>query len=279
VTVAGPDTSADVLRRHRLIEMVDGDRGGATRRGLPVLRTRLGRVCAVAVSEVRVDGAGVTVMGSLEGGLNGARDQLAATDDVARRLEDLQLTVGEGPCLDAYRAGQPVLAGDLAAEPARWPGFGPEAARVGAAAVFSLPLQVGAVRLGTLDLHRLTPGALAVEQLADALTLASLATEVLLELSEQTGADADLDPADPEAAPPAGWLPDVHAEVHVAAGMISARADVDVTVALLRLRSHAFGRGEPIHDVARRIIDRDLVLDHHDPLAGPLSPDLENDDS
>ena len=62
-------------------------------------------------------------------------------------------------------------------------GFGPEALRLGAAALFSLPLQIGAVRLGTLDLHRATPGDLSRDQLADALTVASLGTEILLELA------------------------------------------------------------------------------------------------
>jgi hypothetical protein len=221
-------------------------------------------VCSVAAAELGVDGAGITVMGSLEGGLSGARDQLAATEGLARRLEDLQLTTGEGPCLDAYRRGRPVLVGDLAAESSRWLGLAPEALRVGAAALFSLPVQVGAVRLGTLDLHRATPGELSKGQLADALSLASLATEILLELAQQPDAAVPGDDAGGETAieavPPAGWLPDVHADVHVAAGMLSARDGGDVATALLRLRAYAFAHGEPLHEVARRVIDRDLVL-------------------
>ena len=256
-------------RRGRLIAMTDGDGAGGGPRGLS---DRLARVCAVAVTEIGVDGAGITVMGSLEGGLVGERGQVASTGGMSRRLEDLQLTTGEGPCLDAYRQGRPVLVGDLAAESGRWFGFGPEALRVGAAGVFSLPLQVGAVRLGTLDLHRATPGALSKGQLADALILASLATETLLELAEQPGTAAPGNDArcqaDIGAMPPAGWLPDVHADVHVAAGMVSGRDGGDVATALLRLRAHAFAHGEPLHQVARRVIARDLVLDGPDKSAG-----------
>lgn len=252
-----------------------------------VLQGRLDRLCAVSVSEVGVDGAGITVMAGVEAGRAGARDQLAATGPLARRLEELQLTVGEGPCLDAYRDGLPVLAGDLVADPTRWLGFGPEAIEAGAAALFSLPLQIGVVRFGTLDLHRTTTGPLSREQLADALVLATLATETLLEPAGPPDGDGTDD------APEVGWLlPDVHADVHVASGMISARARIDVGVALLRLRAFAFARGEPLHQVARRIIDRDLVLDEirdgrepgapgeqrdHDPTQGPLAPDPEND--
>ncbi|MDQ7810735.1 GAF domain-containing protein [Amycolatopsis sp. A133] len=81
-----------------------------------------------------------------------------ATDHVSAGLEDLQLTVGEGPCLDAFASGGPVLIADLAAATARWPAFTPAACELGAAAVFSVPLQIGVVRLGSLDLYRETPG-------------------------------------------------------------------------------------------------------------------------
>ena len=143
----------------------------------------LRRICDLAVRELGVSGAGVTVMASLAGGLAGHRDQLYATGELARLLEDLQLTAGEGPCLDAFRGGVPVLVADLAAESTRWLGFGPDALAGGAAAVFSLPLQVGAVRLGTMDLYRDVPGGLTDDELADAWNLAGLATEVLLEVA------------------------------------------------------------------------------------------------
>lgn len=256
--------------------------------GLPGLLPRLDRVCAVAVSQLGVDGAGVTVMGSLDGGRGGSRDQLAATGPLTGRLEELQFTAGEGPCLDAYEGGMPVLAGDLAAETTRWLGFGPEAIAAGAAAVFSLPLQVGAVGLGTLDLYRAGAGPLSREQLADALMLATLATEVLLELAEHPGPLGNA--ADPESAPAAGWLPDVHADVHVASGMLAAQQGIGVGAALLRLRGHAFATGEPISDLARRIIDRTLVLEnpgtdtepgskprHPEEKDGPSAPDPETD--
>lgn len=238
------------------------------------LWSQLNRLCVVTVLEVGVDGAGITVMGSADAARSGHRDQLAATGASTERLEDLQLTTGEGPCLDAYSAAAPVLVAELAAETTRWPGFAPEALRAGAAAVFSLPLQVGAVRLGTLDLHRCTVGGLSDDQLADAVALAGLATEALLELAGNPEpaegpltADTSRTETRPEGSgpdrqrrPPVTWLPHVHANVHVASGMVSAQRDIDVGAAMLRIRAYAFSRGEPVDDVARRIIDRDLVL-------------------
>ncbi|GAB3288581.1 hypothetical protein [Parasphingorhabdus pacifica] len=60
--------------------------------------------------------------------------------------------MGEG-CLAAFATGGPVLITDLAAT-ARWPGFGPAALELGAAALFSFPHEVGVVRLGSLYLYR-----------------------------------------------------------------------------------------------------------------------------
>ncbi len=283
----GPDGPEGEQRRRRLVALlataepdtgVTGGDGSAAGRD----RARLGRVCAFSVSEAGVSGAGITVMASLEAGRAGARDQVCATGARTGLLEDLQLTTGEGPCLDAYCSGAPVLVGELAGETGRWPGYGPEALAAGTAAVFSLPLQVGAVRLGTLDLNRDTVGPLSAAQLADALELAGLATETLLELAGAANVPGPSpDPDSPvEADQPGdhtggddsatrpvdnfGWLPGVHAEVHQASGMVSISAGVGVGDALLRLRAHAFTSGVSITEVARQVIARDLVLEADD---------------
>lgn len=43
------------------------------------------------------------------------RQPIGTLDRQSADVEELQLTLGEGPCLDAYRFGAPVLMGDLAA--------------------------------------------------------------------------------------------------------------------------------------------------------------------
>ena len=280
--------SADEVRWRRLTELIgrragpaDGPTPPSPRHGGSTgTRSLLERVCAVTVVVAAVDGAGVTVMSSVDAGLAGYRDQLAATGTVSRRLEDLQLTTGEGPCLDAYREGVPVLIPDLADEPGRWLGFGPEAISAGAAAVFSLPLQVGAIRLGTLDLHRRVAGPLSRDQLADALAMASLATEALLEIArERTVANPEDD--DPEhhrvPEPSLGWLPGVHSDVHVASGMVAAQTGTDVRSALVLIRAHAFAHGDSIHQVAQRVIDRHLTFPRHDHEGSENGP-TERDD-
>jgi hypothetical protein len=56
----------------------------------------------------RVSGAGVTVTTRTHSGR-----VVCVTDDVSAPVEELQLTFGEGPCVDAYACGAPVLSADL----------------------------------------------------------------------------------------------------------------------------------------------------------------------
>ncbi|HEY3482420.1 MAG TPA: hypothetical protein VGL02_26295, partial [Streptomyces sp.] len=68
---------------------------------------RISRICALCVSELAVSGAGATVLSERHDGVpDGHRRGLVyASNPVSTGLEDLQLTVGEGPCLDAFAAG------------------------------------------------------------------------------------------------------------------------------------------------------------------------------
>ncbi|TDC93441.1 ANTAR domain-containing protein [Saccharopolyspora aridisoli] len=205
-------------------------------------------VCALCVSHLSVSGAGATVLTRIgEASGDGLRRGLVhATNEISSGLEDLQLTVGEGPCLDAFASGGPVLISDLAAETTRWPGFSPGALKLGAAALFSFPLEVGVVRLGSLDLYRDVPGPLSGELLSDALILADLVTQAIVH------------ELDGHAIEDLSWLDDPHAEVHQASGMLQVQLDSSTEVALLRLRSYAYTHELPITEVARQVVSRKL---------------------
>jgi ANTAR domain-containing protein len=216
----------------------------------------IAHVCAAAVPGVGVDGAGVTVMVSAT-----MRETVHATDAVATSLEELQLTLGEGPGVDAFVHGGPVLASDLRAAEylVRWPVFTPAALAAGARAVFALPLQIGAIRLGVLDLYRASRGALPVGELADALAFADAAGTMLLDAAAGTA---------PEAAELA-WQrddPTAHqAQVHQATGMIIVQLGVTTAVAFARLRAYAYAHDRTLGSVARDVIGRRLRFDP-DPL-------------
>lgn len=208
------------------------------------------RLCHHAAATLRVTGAGVALMDA-EARHAG---MLAASDGPSEAMEELQFTLGEGPCVDASHSRRPVLHPDLEATGAtRWPGFGPAAMTRGVRAVFAFPVQVGAIRLGALDLYRDTPVSLTDHQLTDALDFADAATTLLLQLQEAS---------DDGSASPLTEAYDNRAVVHQATGMVSVQLDVDLAQALLRLRAHAYAEQRPIASVAGNVVERRLRFDH-----------------
>lgn len=231
----------DVDRRTRLWSLVV-----ASAHGGPVA---VAHVCAVAISAAGADGAALTVVL----GPN-PRETLYASDDVAADLAELALTLGEGPGVDAA-SGRPALAGDLATAEglARWPVFAPAATAAGARAVFALPLHVGAIQVGVLDLYRAAPGTLHGEQLADALVLVDTACALLLDAAQPGRPYVDERRLQQDGL--------FHPEVHQATGMITVQLGVSAAVALLRLRAYAYAHDRRLHHVARDVVARRLRFD------------------
>jgi hypothetical protein len=208
----------------------------------------LQRLCVGSVEHLSASGAGVSVVTD-----TGMRDVVFATDDVSVAIEELQVSLGEGPCIDAWAARRPIIEPDLSrASLERWPIFAPAARAAGAAAVFALPLQVGAARIGALDIYRATPGGLSPADIDDAVRLGEAMTHVLLEL-RSASAELDLDEAE-------GGLA-VSAEVYQAAGMLTVQLDVKIPEALARLRAHAYAEERPLREVARDVVARRLRLE------------------
>jgi hypothetical protein len=206
-------------------------------------------VAAAAISAAGVDGSAVTVTLTAT-----PRETVYASDPLASELEELTLTLGEGPGIDAA-TGSLALAGDLTSTEsvARWPAFAPAAVDAGARAVFALPLQVGGVRLGVMDLYRADAGPLDHDELADALLLADTACAVLLDPVPDRG-----QPPHDREPEPAGLD---HPEVHQATGMVIVQLGVTAAVALVRLRAYAYSHERRLRDVAAEVVARRLRFD------------------
>ncbi|WP_326954260.1 GAF and ANTAR domain-containing protein [Amycolatopsis sp. NBC_01286] len=211
----------------------------------------VGRVCRACVRLLPVDGAAVSVTVDA-----GHREVVYASDAVSAALAELQFSLGEGPCFEAYAVGGPVLVPDLAAGlPPAWPTFAAEAGTHPVAALFTFPVQIGAVRVATLDTYRTTPGSLLPGELSTALQVADVAALALSGL--QAGGDRWLD-GDGRWMAGAGMR---YREVHQATGMLIAYFDLSASAALARLRSYAFGHGRPLLDVAADVVTGRLGLD------------------
>jgi hypothetical protein len=204
-------------------------------------------VCRAAAAWLAVDGASVTAISEV------AREPLFASDELSALLEEMQFTTGEGPAGDDFRLGSPVLIADLASAAERWPGFVSAAVAAGARALFVIPLQVGAVRVGVLSLYRALPGSLGAGALTDALVFADIALQLVL--------DASSGIVDSPEYHPMNGMSDGRASVYQATGMISVQLGVGIEEAFVRLRAHAFASGVALGEVAAEVVSRRLRLD------------------
>jgi GAF domain-containing protein len=206
------------------------------------------RLCVVCPGIVEVDGAGVMLMSG-----DIPRGSLCTSNEVSQLIEELQYTLGEGPCVDAHQQGRVVAEPDLAAPvTGRWLAFSPPALQAGVRAVFGFPLRVGTARLGALNFYRARPGPLDADQHANALVIADVVARWVLEA--QAGAPSDTVAEELEIGA------DFHFVVHNAAGIVSVQQGISVTEALIRLRAFAFSSDRLLADVAQDVIDHKLQL-------------------
>jgi hypothetical protein len=212
------------------------------------------RLCVACVPWLGVDAAAISLIDDGE-----SRGTFGASDRDARVLDALQFTCGEGPCLEAAGTSMPVLVPDLHSndEP-RWPAFKDAAERAGVRAVFAVPVRVGRVGLGALDLFRGTPGPLSSVQMSGALLVADAAAQILLDVIDDHG------DADGRAGPLEQWQQMAslaRIDVYQATGMVMAQLDVSAVDALVRLRAYAFSQDLTASEVAQLLISRDLRME------------------
>ena len=246
------------MGKHGLLSTTDSDAGlrglnneQSTRIALALARAVAkapnSALCGVCVEILAVSGAGITVMSG------GHAGPVCVSGGRMATLEELQFTMGEGPCQDAYVSGRPVHAPNLdASTSARWPTFIDQARLSGIGAVFAYPLSTHGARVGVLTLYQDNAGDLSADQHYDCIAMASLVSETVLSMQD--------------IAPPgelAGGLQAVvayRAEIHQASGMVSIQLKIPVAEALVRIRAHAFAIGSPVGAVAADIVARRLRL-------------------
>ena len=206
-------------------------------------------MCEVAAAVTSVSGAGIMLMSG-----DVVRGSVCSSNEVSALIEELQFTLGEGPCVEAYERDQPVFEPNLGvSEAIRWLAFTPPALEAGVRAVFGFPIRVGAVRLGALNLYCDQAGDLSEEQHANALVMADLAARVVLAL--QANAPAGALAAELEVGGNFRFV------VHQASGMVSVQLGVSVGDALIRLRAYAFAHERDLHGVASDVVGRRLRFD------------------
>ncbi|MFD9684984.1 GAF and ANTAR domain-containing protein [Kitasatospora sp. NPDC059088] len=172
---------------------------------------------------------------------------IAYSNDRVRRLEALQIAIGEGPCLDCHRTGEQVVVRDLDRAGARWPRFVPRALDLGFRSVRAVPLRLDGRVVGALNVFDVHPGTEPGEDGPDVLKpLADLAVIALLQRRygrEQTAAEEiSASPAD-------------RAAIERAKGVLAEAGGLDMDGAFDALRDHARRSGTGVADAARALVE------------------------
>ena len=195
-----------------------------------------------------VDAAGLLMSDS-----RGELRLMAATSETIELVELMQLQADQGPCLDCFRDGAPVLVADLGSSAERWPRFAPEAMTAGFSAVHAVPLRLRGKVLGALNLFRTTPGGLDHADATAAQALADVATVALLQhraMSEaQTLAEQLQDALNSRVA------------IEQAKGVLAAQAGLGMDEAFLQLRGYARAHQQLLTQVAEDVVAGRLTAD------------------
>lgn len=200
----------------------------------------------------------VESVGMLLAGRDGILRVAAASSEQLRLTKLNQVQRREGPCLDCYSSGAPVLAPDLSREHARWPDFVALATAAGYASVHAVPMRLRDTVLGSLGLFGTSPGVLNEGdlRLAQALAhVASIALVVNKAATDRAAVNEQLQTA-----------LNSRVVLEQAKGLLGQVGDLDMDHAFEILRRYARDRNLRLSDVAAAVVSRELaaqlVLDH-----------------
>ena len=189
----------------------------------------------------------VATAGLVLAGPDGELRVMASSSEAMRVLELFEVQSREGPCLDAYRMGRPVVSEDLSTTGGPWPRFAREAVAAGFRSAHALPMQLRGSVIGALNLFRTTTGAMSSEDLGIAQAFADVATIAILQhrvTAEAQTLNEQLTSA-------------LHSRIVIeqAKGMVAERLALDMPQSFGALRTHARRHNLRLTDLCEAVID------------------------
>ncbi|HEX4821784.1 MAG TPA: GAF and ANTAR domain-containing protein [Acidimicrobiales bacterium] len=194
------------------------------------------------VDVLDVDAAGLMLLAP-----DGELQVMASSSEAMRVLELFELQSQEGPCLDCFTIGQPVVNQDLASAEARWPRFRAEALHAGFHSVHALPMRLRGQTIGALNLFHIDRGAMRESDVAAAQALADVATIAILAnraARESQVVNEQLTNA-----------LNSRVVIEQAKGMVAERLGLDMEGAFTMLRNHARN-----HNLKLRALAEDVIV-------------------
>jgi GAF domain-containing protein len=199
------------------------------------------------LSDRCVDTLDVASAGVMLADPSGELQVVASSSEAMRTLELFQLQADQGPCLDCYRSGRPIVNLNLGTVDGRWPRFASRALDAGLHSVHSLPMRLRGRTIGALNMFRADNGSLNEHDVTAAQALADVATIAILQ--HQTATDAQILNTQLSHALNSRII------IEQAKGKISEAAGVQMDHAFLRLRNHARSHNLRLSELARDIAD------------------------
>ncbi len=195
---------------------------------------RVSDFCRVGLTRTGVDAMTVTFANDFEG-----LELLHATDALSEQVSMMEVSLGQGPNVDALASGMPVMADDLRSDVSahRWPIFAGEAVRAGVRAVQAYPIMFSLRAFGTVGLYSRSTTRLTSGQHRQATDITELIGLALV---------------DPESGASIGSS--LRMTVHQAAGMVMQQTGASIHDALVLLRSTAFTADRRVTELADDVI-------------------------
>jgi GAF domain-containing protein len=210
-----------------------------------------------------VDVLDVAAAGIMLAGPEGDLRVMASSSEAMRVLELFEVQSQEGPCLDCYRTGQPVVNQDLTTVNGRWPRFAAEALAAGFHSVHALPMRLRGSVVGALNLFRQIPGDLRQADVEAAQALADVATIAILQHRASLEAQVLNDQLN--------HALNSRIVIEQAKGMVAERLGVNMEQAFAILRGHARNHNLRLVDVAQGVIGGSVTAASLDRPATPSS--------
>lgn len=208
------------------------------------------------VELIDVDAAGIMLAGP-----DGSLRVMASTSHVMRLLELFQLQAQEGPCLDSYSTGAPVINQDLTEAGDTWPRFAAEALDAGFHSVHALPLRSRGRVIGALNMFHIGRGVMRDEDVEVAQSLADIATVGIIQ--HRAAANAQV---------LTRHLNDAlqsRVVTEQAKGVVAESTGLEMDAAFELLRARARARGTGLSDLALQLVDGKLPVSALDDLGDP----------
>ncbi|MGN7782726.1 GAF and ANTAR domain-containing protein [Mycolicibacterium sp. 22603] len=180
------------------------------------------------------DTAGILLIGK-----DAAYESLAVTSELPHKLDELQVTFGEGPCMQAALEDIVVRTDDFQNEP-RWPKYSPAALEYGVRSGLSFKLYTANRTAGALNLFSFHPNAWTARAETTGLVLAAHAAAAILASRQSEELESAVASRD---------------RIGQAKGIIMERFKVDDVQAFALLRKLSQDSNTKLADIADQVIN------------------------